>query len=340
MDDIALINSSGSEQVDNLLRGFVGLCELSLPGRIRGYYLTGSWSNGTALYIPGDRDRSSDIDVRVIFKGSLEEQDRCQFEALLTGYCRLSPLTLEVYPADETALARNWDICLKQESLLLYGEDIRASLPLPSLEDHIQRVMTFPPYALAAVRGQVLYADGQWQEPWLKHPLAYPDPDGEFYGYNIGSSLGGLVGDATWAATVILAVKAGLYAGTKRTAAFLYRERIDDEWHDLPAAIFERCKLAWGLQVPAAPADRRQLREMCRRTLGLENYLLELYRDYLGETLQSPDPENVRYALRMLAMIVYDDAPILSALRRLASSDDVELSGAVQRTLGRMERGS
>lgn len=336
MNSLALLSSTGNEQVDQILRGFVGLCELAFPGRVRGYYLTGSWINGTALLLPGDPDNSSDLDLRVIFKGTLEEPERRRFDTLAAACLRISPLRLEVYPTGEEVLTRNWDVCLKQESLLLFGEDIRDRLPLPDLDDYIQRTMTFPPYAMAAVRGQVLYADGQWRKPLLRCPLSYPDPDGEFRGYEVVSSLGELVGDATWAATVILALKAGLYAGTKWSAARMYREQMQDEWSDLPAAVFEKCKLAWRHQIPAGDEDRKQLRELCRRMLGLENYLLQLCREYLIAALASEDHETVLYAVRMLGMLVYDDAAILAALRGLADSEDPDLRSVAQRTLGRM----
>jgi hypothetical protein len=338
MSEITLLSSTGNESIDSILQGFVGICELGLPGKIRGYYLTGSWSNGTALHTPGEPTRSSDIDMQVIFKGSLEASDRALFEGLLGGCQRICSLALEVYAADEEALSQNWDVCLKQESLLLYGEEIRDRIPLPNLDDHIQRTMTFPPYAMAAVRGQVLYAEGQWLEPLLRYPLPYPDPDGEFYGYDVGSSLGELVRDATWAATVLLALKAGRIAGTKQTAVRMYQELDDEEWRDLPAVVFEQCKRAWRLQVPEAEADRWQLRELCHRMLGLENHLLRLYRDYLERCVQSGNRDQVLFATRILGQVVYDEPSLLAALRRLAEGPAAELREAAGRALERMSR--
>ena len=59
---IGLLAETGIEQIDSILRGLVGLFEVSFPGRIRGCYLTGSYSDGTAVDL-GRTLHSSDIDT-------------------------------------------------------------------------------------------------------------------------------------------------------------------------------------------------------------------------------------------------------------------------------------
>lgn len=49
MNEISLINSTGNRQVDDILRGIVGLFEMAFPNRIRGYYLCGSYIDGSAI---------------------------------------------------------------------------------------------------------------------------------------------------------------------------------------------------------------------------------------------------------------------------------------------------
>ena len=63
MDTISLFNSTGNQQVDDILRGVIGISEIVFPNRIRGYYLTGSYANSYAL-------PTSDIDMTIVFKGS------------------------------------------------------------------------------------------------------------------------------------------------------------------------------------------------------------------------------------------------------------------------------
>ena len=49
MAAIALLTSTGQRSVDGILRGVVGLFEAVFPDRVRGYYLGGSYADGTAV---------------------------------------------------------------------------------------------------------------------------------------------------------------------------------------------------------------------------------------------------------------------------------------------------
>src|SRR5262249_19669289 len=58
MKPITLCCSTGSERADTILRGLIGIWEIVFPDRIRGYYLAGSYSNGSAT-------PTSDLDLIV-----------------------------------------------------------------------------------------------------------------------------------------------------------------------------------------------------------------------------------------------------------------------------------
>lgn len=60
MSYVSLLDSAGNREVDNILRGVIGIFESVFPDRIRGYYLTGSYTDGTAV-------PASDIDVDILF---------------------------------------------------------------------------------------------------------------------------------------------------------------------------------------------------------------------------------------------------------------------------------
>ncbi|MCL5998358.1 MAG: nucleotidyltransferase domain-containing protein [Chloroflexi bacterium] len=62
-----LHNTTGQSQVDNLLRGLIGLCELAFPQRVRAYYLVGSYADGSAV-------GGSDVDVRIVFRDDFREE--------------------------------------------------------------------------------------------------------------------------------------------------------------------------------------------------------------------------------------------------------------------------
>ena len=44
-----LRNATGDEKVDEILRGCIGLFEAAVPGRVAGYYLAGSYADGTSV---------------------------------------------------------------------------------------------------------------------------------------------------------------------------------------------------------------------------------------------------------------------------------------------------
>jgi hypothetical protein len=67
MSNVSLLNSAGNRKVSNILR-------LVFPNRIRGYFLTRSYTDGTAV-------PASNIDVDILFIESFisrEENDRAQ----------------------------------------------------------------------------------------------------------------------------------------------------------------------------------------------------------------------------------------------------------------------
>ena len=64
MRKIALRWSTGRPNVDEILRHVVGAFETTFEGRVRSYYLTGSFADYTAQAF-------SDIDLSLLFRGSL-----------------------------------------------------------------------------------------------------------------------------------------------------------------------------------------------------------------------------------------------------------------------------
>lgn len=69
----------------------------------------------------------------------------------------------------------------------------------------------------------------------------------------------------------------------------LYRDLIGDEWADYWATLYSLGKGRWGYLVPADPAARATLRDLCRRTLAFENHFLRAYRDHLRAVAREED---------------------------------------------------
>jgi hypothetical protein len=279
-----LIASTDDRHINAVLQGVVSIFEMTFPGRIAGYYVTGSWSNGAAVSATSNPANASDIDLHVVFKGTLDSSERERFLGYLNACQLISSVGLDVYAEGEDNLTGYWDVCLKQNSLLIYGQDIRDKITLPTVEDHLLRAMTYPPYDMATVRGQDTFA----QEPRLVYPLNYPNANDRFYGY-ASPSTRYIVSIAAWSATILLALKAQRIAGTKRDAVQMYRQFVGDAWSDLITDVFTHCKMDWYYQVPPSVDEQRRLRCLCEQMLSLENYLLNIYKEYLTAALQQEE---------------------------------------------------
>jgi len=294
---------TGDAVVDRTVRGFLEVVALLFPERIRACYLTGSWSDGTAVRVPGESLNSSDVDLSVVFRGAAEAGERERFEACRRACEEISGLGLDGLDAsalDETQLVQDGNVSVKEASLLLSGEDIRQAIPVPRLGDYTQRAITLSVTLIGTFRATTVLAP----------PLTYPDPVGEFYGYDFGEEeYGGLIGtrllvdSVTWGATALVAIQAQRLGASKRAAVALYADIIGDEWTALIQGIYQRCKHEWRYGIPEASHDRQELRGLCSQVVAFENHLLDLYANYLHQARRTGEPRLRDAASEMLARI-------------------------------------
>jgi hypothetical protein len=181
-------------------------------------------------------------------------------------------------------------------------------------------------------------------------PLTYPDPAGEFYGYErkriaawypveVESGTKELVTGMVRATTAVLALQAGEYVVGRADAVELYAAIIGDEWSEYLQTLYGRCKRQWQYRVPVDRRDRALLQELCHRTLDFENHYFALYRTYLLGPLASSESGDCLFAAEQLCRVVYLDETIMARLRFLAGSTDGKLQEAAVREL-RMRLGS
>jgi hypothetical protein len=340
MPAIELLVSTGDPVVDDVLRGVVGLYELVFPGRVRGYYLKGSYASGTAV-------ATSDIDVEILFKGSLDGAELDKAEGLIASCRLLSSVGLDLGPTGEDAFLQpgapdRTPPTLKLGSRLLYGEDIRDRIALPPVRVWVQSLMYGQPSFMARIRGGT---------PVLRYPLGYPDAHGDFLGYDRAAvkcrdgvsrpSTKDLVRIVTGAASAIAAWRGGRYVVSKSQSVAAYRDVIGGEWAGFVEEIDARCRAEWTYLVPEQPAARQRLRALCERALAFENHFLECLRDFLLEELappETPDTDDAwlpaAAALRTLARIRYlEDRAVERALAVLAATCPDALREAAQTAL-------
>lgn len=113
----------------------------------------------------------------------------------------------------------------------------------------------------------------------LRYPLAYPDPDGEFFGYerNGLKTLQGwnrpgtkaLVGGVTLAASTLVGIRTGVAIVRSVDSVTAYQVKISDASAPWIVVLYRQAKQHWSYLIPPDPAERRVLRDVCARTLAL-----------------------------------------------------------------------
>ncbi len=258
--------------IDQTLLGVTGIFNEAFPGRVRSVYLVGSQADGSAVGL-------SDVDIRVIFRDCFQGEAEIERFLRVRQYLRLlSPVEIDCPPLDEARLRSNEDwlhetLSIKFASRLLYGEDIRETLPDVPLEAFLRNVTRAPLHFMTRLHGI---------DP-LPDPLDYPNPQGAFFGYDMpdvktGRSLKMLVHVAGFIATSRIGLETGQMVVQKSDWLPMYRSHIHDEWTPLLEALWKQCKENWGYHVPEHPEERAVLRELCAQFLQFENNYLERYR--------------------------------------------------------------
>lgn len=285
---MTLLFMTGDERIDQMLIGLIGIYEIAFPDRVLAYYLTGS-------YVDGSATSDSDIDFVPIFAQTANEIE-LRKARLLGDHCtRLTGIQVECSPTDETTLKAKGVKSSIKIGRLLHGSPVLEQYPLEPLAEHTARCIFLAFRSLHVLRGQTAP---------LHYPLAYPDAAGEFFGYErYGSYLGDnrfgpglriLVSGAVMMATVLIALKTGIQAGSKQQSIDLYRQQIGDVWSDYVAELYTTCKIKWQYALPELMQEREKLRQITERFLLFENFFLETCLPAL-KTYQAHESQDVRH---------------------------------------------
>jgi len=318
----------GKSDVDEPLAHTIQQYESAFPNRVRAYYLLGSYADSCAVV-------GSDIDVYVLFKETfLTAKEATQAQQLAHACAEKSILRFDINVIDEQTLLNYHSImkvALKRESVLLFGEDTRSTMTLPSREAYTRDITD----------GVIEFLLRLHRVDTVTYPINYPDPDGMFYGYdhlmqlspdvaalyypsdeasNIYYATRELVECASRMATALVAFKTGSFVATKRGSVQTYQQEIHDEWSSFLTAMFEKGKMQWMYSLPKSEAERAELRMLCEKMLAFENHYLLQYRAYLLALLSSEEQQNVQFALQRLKTVQYDDEEMNTARHVLDSS--------------------
>ena len=289
---------TGDRQIDEIMRAFIGALEAALPNRILSVSLSGSMANGTAV-------AASDIDGVVVLGGSIADNDIARFAEIVQDCSLDAGVHLDFALRSQDALLSQGELPAKRASrTLIYGDDSSTAVPAMSIGQYILLVMRGSFSCLRHFRGLT----GQ-----LHYPLPYPDPEGEFFGYERRGyrSLTGwdepgtkaLVNGLTLASTTIVGIRTGHGVVSRHDSVTAYRERIGDRWSRLIESAYARCRAVWGYRVPRAPADRAELRRLCAQVPAFENYYLRVCHEHLRVELSSHDAGRRLQAQETLALL-------------------------------------
>lgn len=324
------LRSTGATAADAAIRLVVTTFTSAFPARIRAFYALGSFADTSAI-------ATSDLDITIVFKGSVRGEERITAQRLCGACARQSAIELDIEIEDEDTLARGASPNFKLGSALIAGEDIRERTPLVSLTDWTRDRMHSSWWRVAR-----LFA----RPTIITLPVDFPEPDEAFRGYTrrlvrLDSgievpSTRDLIRLTGWIATALLAYQCGAYAARKSEAHSLYRERIGGEWAPLIEQVYTLCRVRWSYLIPADPEERATLRGICDRTLAFERFFVSTYREYLLAELNGDDVEGARFAAEAMSHAPLCDDAVHGALATLAQRDDGEVAPLARSALAQM----
>jgi hypothetical protein len=288
----------------------------AFPDRIRGIHLLGSRALGCAI-------DSSDVDLAIVFRGTAESSVRKAAQDLAAEIRRSSPLVVELTVLDEAEARQGVRPHLKIGRLLA-GEDMLRDCPLKPAAELLGYFAYSPLYFSWMIRGK---------PPVVRHPLGYPNPTGEFYGYEesgiwIGEKafrpgLGLLINLAASIANFRVALEAGEFVPNKSLTVAAYVKHFPaDPLGEWVQEVFELCRRRWQGAIPTASGDRQVLADLCRRALAFENENMGRCLLQLPPLASVPAPELRQRIRGVLQFVQSDSAPhaaaLASAVRSLA----------------------
>ena len=254
---------NGQHRVNQILSNTIVTFTSAFPERIRACYIQGSYADDTAV-------QTSDVDLLIIFKDIFRDEEQQHAASLAKQCMRGSSIELDIELDDEQHLVQGITPTFKDGSSLLWGDDIRDTFPLIPLIAWTRDRMHSSLWRTAQLFGR---------SGIVTYPMSYPDPQGEFYGYDARllqlpdgyevRCTRDLIRLTGWSATAILVYKVGVYVARKRDCHHLYQKYFDDEWGQLLQDIYELCRKKWNYLLPEDKGERLVLCHICEYTRNL-----------------------------------------------------------------------
>jgi len=217
--------------------------------------------------------------------------------------------------------------------LLLHGDDIYRRVPVMPRERWVQPAVSAAFFCLGELYDQQL----------LSVPLAAPEPQGEFYGFERdglpavagrqGSGTKKLVNAISMAAGALVTMQTGQPVVGRGEVVARYRADVHDEWTLFVEAVCALRSPVSGYALPAEQEERRRLRALCARVPTFGNAFLLRCGDFLVQQLASADHQQRLWAIQSFARVHYPGTEVPDALAPLARTEDREVKEAANHTL-------
>ena len=214
--------------------------------------------------------------------------------------------------------------------LLLYGEDVTVRIPPLHHDDIVRKAVSSAIFVL-----RELYDPAS---P-LHVPLAYPDPQGEFYGFERD----GMPAPWGWSgpgtkklinAVSMVAMQTEHVALSRAESLPLYRRYVGDQWLGFVEQICALRTPQRGNAMPTDRTDRDQLRLLCAQMPAFMNHFLALYKAHVLVHLHSGTEVDIRWAAQALTEVRYPEPEVRQGLEELwERCTDGPLRDVVQRAL-------
>lgn len=313
---IRLLASTGDGRVDACLAAFIGIVEAAFPERMRAHYLGGSFAE--AIPVEG-----SDLDVVVVSKEPVSPDEYERFMWIAQHASQLAGLYFHTGIRSEDELFARGDIpAVAATRMLLYGDDIYRRVP----------VMPRERWAQPAVNAAFLCLGELYEKQLLSVPLAWPEPQGEFYGFErdglpavTGRHGGGtkkLVNAISMAAGTLATIETGHPVAGRGKVVARYKADVHDEWTPFVEAVCALRSPVSGYALPEEQEERRRLRALCALVPAFGNAFLLRCRDFLIQQLASADHQQRHWAIQTLARVHYPGTGVPDAIAPPACSED------------------
>jgi predicted nucleotidyltransferase len=265
---VTLTGTSGDSRADAVLSDVVESLRRAIGPDLRGLYLAGSYADRSAVPL-------SDLDLIAVLR---EGSDERLAERVAEECAQRSAIRLDLAAVTTRAIVERFVALVpafRLGTVLVWGADVREEVPLPTIDAFAAAWADRARRFMLRIR-RLDAAEG---------PFGYPDPEGEFFGYDRATvstwyppgttqSTKELVAIVGGAATALVARVGGAYVTTKAECVQLYADRVGDEWTDLVLGIHHLCRTRLNYGLPTSKAERSELRELCAKVLPFENHVL------------------------------------------------------------------